>query len=119
MAVIPEIRNVMNELISRVVLSETYFDTFHPDAHPLYAPLGYQEVNKKRVREANDDFFSNKRSRSDSMETNYDIDEDEERKLEEITKQIDDEVIYSNEIDEAFYSNERAKIYSYINNIVY
>ena len=102
MAVIPEVRNVMNELISRVVLSETYFDTFHPDAHPLYAPLGYQEVNKKRVREANDIFFSNKRSRSDSMDTNYDMDEDEEKKLEDVIS-IDDEVVYSDEKDGSFF----------------
>ena len=108
MPVIPEVKNVMDELISRVVLSEIYLDTFHPNAHPLYAPLGYQEVSKKRVREANDIFFSNKRSRSDSMDTNYDL--DEEKKLEDVIS-IDDEVVYSDEKDGSFFWTDDTEKY--------
>lgn len=109
MPVIQEIKNVVEELVKRVVLSETYNETFHPDAHPLYAPLGYQEKMKKRVREANDIFFKNKRVRSDSMDTNYNSYSDHEDQLEDVVKQIEDEIVYSEDVltgDEVIYSED-------------
>ena len=110
MPVIHEVRNIVEELVKRLVLSETYNNTFHPDAHPLYAPLGYQEERKKRVREANDIFFKNKRVRSDSMDTNYNTYSDHEDQLEDVVKQIEDEIIYSEDVltgDEVIYSEDQ------------
>lgn len=98
MPVIHEVRNIVEELVKRVVLSETYNDTFHPDAHPLYAPLGYQEERKKRVREANDEFFKKKRVRSDSMDTNYNTYSDHEDQMEDVVNQIEDEIVYSDDV---------------------
>ena len=80
MPVIQEIRDVMDELIKRVILSESICtDTMHPEFNPLTSPLSMQP-SKKRLREINEEYFSNKRSRSDSMDTNYDLDSDTEEK---------------------------------------
>ena len=80
MPVIQEIRDVMDELIKRVILSETICtDTVHPDFNPLTSPLSIQP-SKKRLREINEEYFSNKRSRTDSMDTTYDPDSDTEEK---------------------------------------
>lgn len=62
-----EIQSIVNELVDRIVLSETFPYTFHPDHHPLIKPLG------KRSRE--DEEQPNKRQRTDSMDTQYDPDE--------------------------------------------
>ena len=109
MPVIHEVRNIVEELVKRVVLSETYNDTFHPDAHPLYAPLGYQKERRKRVREANEEFFKNKRVRSDSMDTNYNTYSDHEEQMEDVVNQIEDEIVYSEDVltgDEVIYSED-------------
>jgi hypothetical protein len=108
MPTIHEVKNIVEELVKRVVLSETYYVTFHPDAHPLYAPLGYQEERKKRVRETNDEFLKNKRVRSDSMDTNYNT--YSENQMEDVVKQIEDEIVYSDDVltgDEVIYSEDQ------------
>ena len=61
-----EITFIMDELIERVVLAETFIHDFHPDHHPLYKPLGERKENNKSL---------NKRKRSESMETQFDEDE--------------------------------------------
>ena len=57
----------------------------HPEFNPLTSPLSMQP-SKKRLREINEEYFSNKRSRSDSMDTNYDLDSDTEEKELELMK---------------------------------
>ena len=84
MPVIPEVKSIVSELVNRIVLSETFAYDFHPDFEPLTAPLGYQENQRKRVREANEVFNSLKHQRTSSMETLYDMDENEEDMLESL-----------------------------------
>lgn len=61
-----EITCIVDELIDRVVLAETFIYDFHPDYHPLIKPLGQRKENNTA---------SNKRKRSESMETQFDPDE--------------------------------------------
>ena len=35
-----DIKNILDEIVDRVVLAENFHDDFHPDHHPLYEPLG-------------------------------------------------------------------------------
>ena len=45
-----DIKNILDEIVDRVVLAENFHDDFHPDHHPLYEPLGKKRKFSDQAR---------------------------------------------------------------------
>ena len=58
-----EVKEVMNEIINRIILDQDCFIEFHPDFDPLKTALSIQP-SKKRLREINDEYFNPKKHKS-------------------------------------------------------